>query len=153
VKDILRNAKHVIYLFDNCGESQLDKLLIREIKKNGTKVTGIVRGEPILNDVAMSDALRIGLDKELDAIYTTSEFRIGIDMKALDKRLQKEIASADLMIAKGMANFESLSDQEVPIPLVYILRSKCPPVADALGIPIGINAVAVKRQGRKKDLS
>jgi len=152
VKDILRTAKHVIYLFDNCGESQLDKLLIREIKKNGTMVTGIVRGEPILNDVALCDALRIGLDKELDALYTTNEFRIGVNLKALDKKLQKTIASADLMIAKGMANFESLSDQDVPIPLAYILRSKCPPVAAALGVPIGINAVIVKRPEHKKDL-
>ena len=153
VKKMLRNAKSVIYLFDNCGESQLDKLLIREIKKNGTKVTGVVRGEPILNDVASDDALRIGLDKELDALYTTSEFRIGVDMNALDKRLKDEISSADLMISKGMANFESLSDQYVTIPIVYILRSKCAPVAAALNIPTGINAVVVKRPEHKKDLS
>jgi len=150
VKKILRNAKRVIYVFDNCGESQFDKLLIREIKKNGTKVTGVVRGEPILNDVATDDALRIGLDKELDSLYTTSEFRIGVKLDALDKKLQKEISTADLMIAKGMANFESLSEQYVPIPLVYILRSKCPPVADALNVPIGINVVALRRQERKK---
>ena len=154
VKKILRKAKHVIYLFDNCGESQLDKLLIREIRKKRTKVTGIVKGEPILNDVAMSDALRIGLDKELDALYTTSEFRIGVHLSALDQKLQKEIASADLMISKGMANFESLSDQDVPIHVVYVLRTKCAPVADAIGLPIGINAVIVEQpKKRKKDLS
>jgi uncharacterized protein with ATP-grasp and redox domains len=145
VKKILSKAKSVIYVFDNCGESQLDKLLIREIKKAGTKVIGVVRGEPILNDVTLEDAERIGLDKELDALFTTSEFRVGIDMNALNEDLRKEIASADLMIAKGMANFEALADQNVPIPIVYILRSKCTPVADALGVPIGINAVAVRQ--------
>jgi len=144
VKEILSIAKSVIYVFDNCGESQFDKLLIREIKKAGTKVIGIVRGEPILNDVTAEDAKRTGLDKELDLMGTTSEFRIGINLNALSDVLKKEIAEADLMIAKGMANFESLFDQSVPIPTAYILRTKCQPVADALGAPVGINAVAVK---------
>ncbi|MDR2866965.1 MAG: ARMT1-like domain-containing protein [Methanomassiliicoccaceae archaeon] len=151
VKEILSKAKKVIYVFDNCGETQLDRLLIREIRKAGTKVIGIMRGEPILNDATLADAERIGLNKELDSIHTTGEFRIGIRLNALSDDLKEEIVSADLMIAKGMANFESLSDQGVPIPLVYILRSKCAPVADALGIPIGVNAVIV-RDERKKDL-
>jgi len=144
VKEILSNAKNIVYVFDNCGESQLDKLLIRELKRNGLKVIGVVRGEPILNDVTLSDAERIGLNKETDEMHTTSEFRIGMKLSSLTDDLQKKIASADLMIAKGMANFESLSDQDVGIPVAYILRSKCAPVADALGIPTGINAVSVK---------
>ncbi|MCL2607741.1 MAG: ARMT1-like domain-containing protein [Methanomassiliicoccaceae archaeon] len=147
VKEILSAARSVIYIFDNCGESQLDKLLIREIRRAGTKVIGIVRGEPILNDVTAEDAERIGLDKEVDVMGTTSEFRIGIDLSALSDTLKEEIASADLMIAKGMANFESLSDKKVPIPIAHILRTKCQPVADALGAPVGINAVAVKFPG------
>jgi hypothetical protein len=144
VKEILSDAKKVIYVFDNCGETQFDKLLIREIRKAGTKVTGIVRGEPILNDVTMSDAERIGLEKEVDKMGTTSEFRIGIRIDSLTDDMRKEISSADLMIAKGMANYESLSDQKVSVPIVYILRSKCVPVADSLGIPTGINAVILK---------
>jgi uncharacterized protein with ATP-grasp and redox domains len=145
VKEILSKARSVVYVFDNCGEAQLDKLLIREIKRTGTRVTGVVRGEPILNDVAMSDALRIRLNEELDALYTTSEFRIGMHMSSLEKDLLREMNNADLMIAKGMANFESLSDQDIPIPLVYILRTKCAPVAEALGIPQGVNAVVLVR--------
>jgi len=153
VKKILSKAGSVVYIFDNCGESQLDKLLIREIRKNGTRVVGVVRGKPILNDVAMEDAVRISLDKEVDAMYTTSEFRIGIDLNALDSGLKKEIASADLIVAKGMANFESLSDQDVPVPVVHILRSKCAPVAAALGVPVGINVVALRKNRLKKVLS
>jgi len=144
MEQILSNAKSIVYIFDNCGESQLDKLLIREIRKAGTKIIGVVRGEPILNDVTMKDAERIGLMKEVDEMHTTSEFRIGVRLDSLTKELQKKVASADLIIAKGMANFESLSDQDVPVPIAYILRSKCVPVADALGIPTGINAVVVK---------
>jgi len=144
VKELLSKARAIIYIFDNCGESQLDKLLIREIKKSGTRVVGVVRGKPILNDVTMEGAERISLVKEVDAMYTTSEFRVGVDLDVLDDDLKNEIASADLMIAKGMANFESLSDQDVPVPVVHILRSKCAPVAEALGVPVGVNVVAVR---------
>ena len=153
VKNILSNAKSVIYVFDNCGESQFDKLLIRELRKNGLKVIGIVRGEPILNDVSPSDAERTGLNEEVDEMHTTSEFRIGLLLSSLTEDLRKKIASADIMIAKGMANFESLSDQDIGIPVVYILRTKCTPVADALGIPTEINAVSVKfpTDRREKD--
>ncbi|MCL2785802.1 MAG: ARMT1-like domain-containing protein [Methanomassiliicoccaceae archaeon] len=153
VKEILSKSKSVVYLFDNCGESQLDKLLIREIKRSGIKVIGVVRGEAVLNDVTLSDAERIGLDKEVDEMHTTSEFRIGVCIDSLTEDLRNKIISADLMIAKGMANFESLSDQDVTIPIAFILRSKCAPVAAALGIPVGINAVSVKFPSRehKKD--
>ena len=151
VKEILSGAKSVIYLFDNCGESQLDKLLIREIRSMGIRVTGVVRGRPILNDVTLADAERIGLDKEADSLRAAPGFRIGIDLDSLDTELRSEISSADLIISKGMANFESLSDQDVPAPAVYILRTKCAPVADALGIPLGINAVVLRNE-RKKDL-
>jgi len=103
--------------------------------------------------VTLSDAERIGLDKEVDEMHTTSEFRIGVCIDSLTEDLRNKIISADLMIAKGMANFESLSDQDVTIPIAFILRSKCAPVAAALGIPVGINAVSVKFPSRehKKD--
>jgi hypothetical protein len=153
VKGLLSKAGTVIYIFDNCGESQLDKLLIREIRRNGTRVVGVVRGKPILNDVTTEDAERISLDKEVDAMYTTAEFRVGVDLGALDRGLKNEIASADLIIAKGMANFESLSDQDVPVPVAHILRSKCAPIAEALGVPVGVNVVAVRESSRKKVLS
>jgi uncharacterized protein with ATP-grasp and redox domains len=150
IKKILSSARSVIYLFDNCGESQFDKLLIKEIKKAGAKVIGVVRGEPILNDVTEEDAKRTGLNEGLDSMHTTSEFRIGISLNALSDALKKKMASADLMIAKGMANFESLSDQDIPIPTAFILRSKCAPVANALGIPVGINAVSLKHPNNER---
>ena len=138
---ILKNAKKVIFVFDNCGEGQLDKILINELRSYGVKVIGVVRGKPILNDITKEDAERIGLDKILDGLYTTGQFAIGIDLNGIGEDLKKEIETADIMIAKGMANYESLSDQPVNMPIVHILRTKCKPVADSLGIPTGINVV------------
>lgn len=143
LRNILNGSKQIIYMFDNCGESQLDKILIDVIRKMGVKVIGIVRGKPILNDVTMEDALRIGLNEHLDEIMTTGQFAIGMNVYDAGQDVKDAISSSDLMIAKGMANYESLSDQSIGIPITYILRTKCVPVAESLGVDTDINVVRV----------
>lgn len=143
-KSLIERSGTVIYVFDNCGESQFDKLLIREIRKKGKKVVGVVRGEPILNDVSLDDAMRIGLEKEVDELLTTGGFAIGMDMRTIPDELKERICEAGIMIAKGMANYESLSDVDINIPVAYILKAKCGPVADSLGVNIGDNVVKIQ---------
>ncbi|MCL1811096.1 MAG: ARMT1-like domain-containing protein [Methanomassiliicoccaceae archaeon] len=141
--DIIERSSSVVYLFDNCGEAQFDKLLIRQIRALGKRVVGVVRGEPILNDVAMDDALRIGLDKEVDGLLTTGGFAIGIDMGMIGPELKEEIERAGVIIAKGMANYESLSDESLSVPVAYIMKAKCEPVAGSLGVRKGAHLVKV----------
>jgi hypothetical protein len=129
---LLTKAGKVVYLLDNCGESVFDRLLVKEVKALGPKVIGVVKGEPILTDVTMEDALRVHLDSCFDELISTEEFAVGIDLKRAGSRLRKEIDEADLIIAKGMANLESLSDEPVR-PVLYLLRTKCTPVAKAIG--------------------
>ena len=137
----LKQSKSILYFFDNCGESQFDKLLIREIQKMGVRVVGVVRGQAILNDVTKEDAERIGLDRILDRVVSTGVFAIGADLSKAGGDLKEELGRADLILAKGMANYESLSDQDAGIPKVFILRTKCEPVAKSLCVPADINVV------------
>ena len=143
MKELLTDSKSVLYFFDNCGESQFDKLLIREIQRMGVRVVGVVRGERILNDVTMADAERIGLDKILDRTVSTGTFAVGAVLSKAKDDLKEELDRADMMICKGMANYESLSDQDAGMPKVFILRTKCGPVARSLGVPENINVVRV----------
>ncbi len=143
MKELLTDSKSVLYFFDNCGESQFDKLLIREIQRMGVRVVGVVRGERILNDVTMEDAERIGLDKILDRTASTGTFAVGAVLSKAKDDLKEELDRADMMICKGMANYESLSDQDAGMPKVFILRTKCGPVARSLGVPENINVVRV----------
>lgn len=137
----LKESKSILYFFDNCGESQFDKLLIKEIQRMGVRVVGVVRGQAILNDVTLEDAQRIGLDKILDRVVSTGIFAIGANLSKAGGDLKEELQKADLILAKGMANYESLSDQDAGIPKVFILRTKCEPVAKSLGVPPDINVV------------
>lgn len=143
LRELLEKVPGVVYMFDNCGESQLDKVLIRQLRRMGKRVVGVVRGAPILNDVTEEDALRIGLDREMDRLLTTGKFYVGIDWDDFPAELEEEIRGCGLIIAKGMANYEATSDRRLPVPMVHILRTKCRPVASSLGVPENINVVRV----------
>ena len=144
IEAILDKPGTVVYMFDNCGESQLDKILIRYLRSRGKRVVGVVRGEPILNDVTMEDAVRSGLDKEVDLMLTTGTFYVGVDWRDVPEDLMREIEGCDIIIAKGMGNFESLSDEDLPVPIAHVLRTKCGPVADSIGVPLDQNVVYVR---------
>lgn len=140
---LLDEVPGVVYIFDNCGEDRLDMVLIRLLRRMGKRVVGVVRGEPILNDVTADDARRIGLDRNVDRLLTTGKFYVGLDWDDIPPELAKEIDACGLIIAKGMANFEATSGRSIPVPVVHILRSKCAPVARTLGVPQNVNVVKV----------
>lgn len=143
LRALIEKSENILYTFDNCGESQFDKFLIREIRSMGKRVVGVVKGAPILNDVTLDDAERIGLDKELDGIVTTGAFAIGIPSEIQNPDLIEMLSEADLLLAKGMANFESLSERDLGIPVAYLLKAKCLPVANSFNVPVGTNVVKV----------
>jgi len=137
-RKLMRKGGKVLYLLDNCGESVLDRLLVQEIKRLGPKVIGVVKGEPILTDVTMEDAQRAHLDKVFDELLSTGSFAVGIDVDKIGPRLKNELEEADLIVSKGMANFESLSDEPYR-PVLFLLRGKCEPVSRLIGAKRGDN--------------
>jgi len=144
LREILERDGPVVYIFDNCGECQMDKLVIRILRGMGKEVIGVVRELPILNDVSLRDVGRAGLDRELDAVRGTGSFYVGIDLDRISDELKRDIARSCIIIAKGMGNYESLSDEPLPVPIAHILRAKCIPVASSIGVPVGTNVVLVK---------
>ena len=143
LKKLVEGSESIVYMFDNCGEGIFDIILMREIRRMGKRVVGVVRGAPILNDITAEDALRAGLDREMDLMLTSNAFSIGVNPDLIGDDLLKEIASAGVVIAKGMANYESLSDADIGTPIAFLLRAKCRPVASSLGVPVGANVVRI----------
>ena len=133
-------CSRVVYLSDNCGEIVLDRLLIEYLKKQGSHVTLAVKEAPILNDATLREVQELGLDTLVDQITTNSrgaDAEIGICMENIPKDLRDAIAKCTIIIAKGMANFESLSEMENLPPVAYLMAAKCKPVADEVGVPVG----------------
>ncbi len=133
---------HIVYITDNCGEIVFDKILVRELRKYAEKITLLVRGAPILSDATREDVAYVGLDKEVDEVRDTGMFAVGIDMDLASEELKELLYSADLIIAKGMGNYEALSESDLR-PIAYLLRTKCDPVARDIGVPKGMNVVKV----------
>ena len=131
-------CSRVVYLSDNCGEIVLDRLLIEYLKAHGSHVTLAVKEAPILNDATLNDARDLGLDRIADHLTTTGGgAEIGITREIIPDDLREAISRCTIIIAKGMANFESLSEMDNLPPVAYLLAAKCKPVADELGVPVG----------------
>ena len=146
VKKILSKSKNVILFTDNCGEVVFDKILCREIKKFNPDIflTLVVKGEKILSDATMEDAKELGMDEVVDEIFTTGSFAVGVDFDRLPSDVEKKLESSDLIICKGMANYESFSETNYR-PIAYLLRTKCTAIADSMRLPIDICAVKLYR--------
>jgi len=142
VKKILLKSKNVILFTDNCGEIVFDKILCREIKKFNPDIflTLVVKGEKILSDATIEDAKELGMHKVVDEILTTGCFAVGVDFGKLPKDVEKKLENSDLIICKGMANYESFSETNYR-PIVYLLRTKCSAIANSMNLPVDISAV------------
>lgn len=130
MKSMLRN---VVYLADNCGEIIFDTLLLEEIKKLGGRITLVVRGAPILNDVTLKEVRELGIDKMVDRVLTTGSNAIGVCLKEAPPELVEALRDASLIISKGMANYETMSEYDFK-PIAYLLKTKCESVAEAMGL-------------------
>ncbi|MGZ4846672.1 MAG: damage-control phosphatase ARMT1 family protein [Halobacteriota archaeon] len=126
----------VVYVADNVGEIVYDGLLIEQMRKLGARVTLVVRGGPILTDATMEDVWEFGLDKVADVIMTTGSNAIGIKLDEIPAELRDILPRASLIIAKGMANYEMLSEYSFK-PVAYLMRVKCAPVAESVGARVG----------------
>ncbi len=140
MKSMLGN---VVYLADNCGEIVFDTLLFEEIRKLGGRITLVVRGAPILNDVTMKEVRELGLDKKVDKVLTTGSNAIGLCLKEAPPELVDALGNASLIISKGMANYETMSEYDFR-PIAYLLKTKCESVAEAMGLKRNMNVARVE---------
>jgi len=128
----------VLYFADNCGEIVFDGLVLDQIRKLGGKTTLVVKGAPILTDATLEDAEKTGVSKKADRVLTTGSNAIGIDLDEAPDELVEALKNASLIISKGMANYEALSEYDFR-PIAHLLRAKCEPIAASLGVKKGWN--------------
>ncbi len=134
LKADFEKAKSIVYLTDNCGEIVMDKLLIEEIQKLNpkTEVTVIVRGKPVLNDVTMEDTIQVGLTEMVHVIGNGSEIA-GTYLEEISTEAKDAIDCADVILAKGQGNFETL--RMCGKNIYYIFMCKCEMFAKRFQVP------------------
>ncbi len=128
----VESAANILYLTDNAGEIAFDRLLIEQLGPE--RVTVVVRGAPVLNDATHADAETVGLH-ELTTVIDNGSDAPATLLHDCHPELQRRFAAADMIIAKGQGNFESLSHRGHDV--FFLFKVKCPVIAAHVGLPMG----------------
>jgi len=135
--DRLSNANSFMIIGDNVGEHIFDKLLLEEITKTypNLNLYYAVRGSPIINDVTMDEAKEIGIDK-VATIIDSGVNTPGLAYERTSNEFMSIYNSMDLIIAKGMGNYECLDDVK-DNRIYHLFKVKCEVVANSIGANLG----------------
>jgi damage-control phosphatase, subfamily I len=130
--EAISRAQKILYLADNAGEIVFDRLLVEQLPCD--RVVVAVRGAPVINDATMVDAEVAGLTEIVRVIDNGSDAP-GTVLEDCSDTFRKYFDEADLIIAKGQGNYETLGESTRPI--YFLLRVKCPMVARDTECPVG----------------
>ena len=125
--------KDILMIGDNIGDFIFDMPLIEYLEKNGKQVYYAVREKPVQNDLSMEDIDRFGLHKTFGLIISTGTDEVGMKKEDLNRTVKALWESDAVVIAKGMGNYETISAFHNERPVIYIMKVKCPAVADSIG--------------------
>jgi hypothetical protein len=143
----LAGGRRVLYLADNAGEIVLDRLLVEQLLP-GREVTVALRGGPVINDATRADAEASGLREGDTGGGTLRLIDSGLAMPGTwlersGEALRRAFDTADVIIAKGQGNFETLHQVEGR-PLFFLFMVKCSVVAGHTGLEVGSPVAALQ---------
>lgn len=141
---LLSSSDSLLLISDNAGEIVFDRFMLDEALALGKRVYVSVKSRGILNDATFEDALRAGISSEIDIVETGSG-SLGIILDECSARFRKIFDDAGVVVAKGQANYETLD--EACRPIFFILRAKCPIVAESMGVEVG-SSVLIFSEGK-----
>lgn len=143
-------AGSILYLGDNAGEIVFDRLLVEVLKQISTaEISFVVRGQPVLNDATLEDARFAGLDRLVPVIDNGNDAP-GTVLAEVRPEVRRLFDAADVIVAKGQGNYETLSD--APGNIYFLFQVKCPVIAHAAGAEIGnymLKGSALRGQAKK----
>lgn len=127
-------AKSFLLITDNCGEIVLDKLFLEQLKKRfpSLEINVMVRGGEVLNDATEEDATYVGIDK-IAKIISNGNSIAGTVYEMLPDQAKEILNGADVILAKGQGNYETLSKQGRRI--FYSFLCKCDLFTNRFNVP------------------
>ncbi|MEO1923048.1 MAG: ARMT1-like domain-containing protein [Nautiliaceae bacterium] len=135
LKNKLNSAKSIVYLGDNAGENVFDEILIKQLRKYANTIYFFTRGKPIINDITVNDLKDLEIF-DLAEVVDSGVDTPGFHINRANEKAKKLFFNADLVIAKGMGNFECLFG-ECGREVFYLFKVKCEVVARACGADVG----------------
>lgn len=137
----LRKSKLMLYFGDNAGENIFDEILLGSIRSHFPNIRLIyfTRGKPIINDITMNDLLKYEECKKIFEICEVKDSGAsspGFLYESSNMDTRKLFDKADVILAKGMGNFECLENL-LDSRIFLLFKIKCQVVAKNLNLPVG----------------
>ena len=103
----LEQGKSLLYLTDNAGEIGFDRIFAEELaaKYPHLTITFCVRGDICLNDATRADAAAVGIPFP---VIDNGNRVPGTQIDLLSREAKEALDTADVILAKGMANCETM---------------------------------------------
>lgn len=141
----LARCNTLTYVTDNCGEVVLDKLVLEQLRRRFAQlqITVMARGAAVLNDATVEDILYAGLD-EYAQVMGNGASLAGCQMELISPQARRQLEKSDVIIAKGMGNFETLC--ECGLNVYYLFLCKCDYFSRRLKVPLMTGVLANERR-------
>ncbi len=117
----LQEGKRLLYLTDNAGEIGFDRIFAEQLHKAfpHVEITFCVRGGNAQNDATRADAQAVGIPfRIIDTGYPIP----GTDLRFLGDEAKAAMDAADVIIAKGQGNAETLLDCGYNIYYAFLVK-------------------------------
>lgn len=138
-RDMVADAKRILYIGDNAGECFFDHFLLEQLPHE--KLTYAVRGRAVLNDATRQDAELAGIHN-ICRVISTGDCTPGVMLKYSSPIFRSTFQSSDLIIAKGQGNYESLSGRSDKT-YAFLTKVKCDVIARDIGFAAGSSVVKI----------
>ena len=140
LREKMDSAERILYILDNCGEAVFDRVFMEPYRE---KITLGVRGRAAFNDVLESDLADCGLQGFARTVVSNGPAGIpGTILSECGEGFRTAFEQADLVIAKGQGNFETMNECQKPVAFLFL--AKCPVVIREIGAEL--NSIQVRTQ-------
>ncbi len=143
---LLQSAERVVIALDNAGEAVIDLRAAGWLAERGHLVSVLAREYPYEVDVTATEARALAETLGLEGIevVSTGSRYPPLYLPGLSRDALETIMEADVVISKGIANFEAGLESwsmDGAGKVIVALRAKCGPIARLLGVKRGAPAV------------
>jgi len=138
----LQQGRRLLYLTDNAGEIGFDRVFAEVIAKKypHLSITFCVRGDVAYNDATREDAAAVGIPFP---VIDNGNRVAGTQLDQLSPEAEEALKAADVVIAKGMANTETMYGCGYPVYYAFLI--KCQRFVTKFGHPM-FTPMLVKEQ-------
>ena len=139
----LEQGKKLLYLTDNAGEIGFDRVFAEAIAARypHLEITFCVRGEIAQNDATVEDAKTVGIPFP---VIGNGNRIPGTQIDLLSKEAKTALNAADVILAKGMANCETMLGCGYNV--YYAFLVKCQRFVSRFGRPMFTPMIVMERE-------